>query len=123
MAAKEDRVVLAARALEVGYRGRALLPPVDFEMRPGQLWGLIGPNGAGKTTLLRTLLGLQPRVAGELERGDGVRVAYVPQREDAGPGVPGRAKDVVADGLDRGWSFLDPVAHWRRRPEDRKSVV
>lgn len=109
--------LLGAQGLEVGYRGRALLPPVDFVIRPGELWGLIGPNGSGKTTLLRTLLGLVPSVGGRMYRREGVRVAYVPQRGDVDPVIPGRALDVVATGQDRGWSFLDPLAPWRRRGE------
>lgn len=32
--------------------------------RPGQLTAVLGPNGAGKSTLLRSLLGLQPMLAG-----------------------------------------------------------
>jgi ABC-type Mn2+/Zn2+ transport system ATPase subunit len=110
-------VLMEARGLRVGHRGRALLPALDFAVRPGETWGLVGPNGSGKTTLLRTLLGLLPRVGGSLVRGPGVRLAYVPQRGDADTGVPGRALDVVLDGGDRGWSFLDPLATVRKRAE------
>lgn len=110
-------VLMEARGLRVGYRGRALLPALDLAIRPGQLWGLVGPNGAGKTTLLRTLLGLQPRVGGSLLRGPGMRLSYVPQRGDADPAVPGRVRDVVLDGVDRGWSFLDPLRAFRRRAD------
>ncbi|MCA9526407.1 MAG: ATP-binding cassette domain-containing protein, partial [Myxococcales bacterium] len=74
------------------------------------IWALIGRNGGGKSTLLRTLLGLQPRVGGRMERRAGLRVAYVPQRGDHDPAVPGRVGDVVRGGLDRGWSFLKPSA-------------
>ncbi|MCB9546153.1 MAG: metal ABC transporter ATP-binding protein [Myxococcales bacterium] len=96
--------------LRVGYAGRPLLPAIDLAIEPGQIWALIGRNGGGKSTLLRTLLGLQPRVGGRMERRAGLRVAYVPQRGDHDPAVPGRVRDVVRGGLDRGWSFLKPSA-------------
>ncbi len=31
---------------------------LDFEVRPGEIFGFLGPNGAGKTTTLRMLAGL-----------------------------------------------------------------
>ncbi|HEX9984939.1 MAG TPA: ABC transporter ATP-binding protein [Thermoanaerobaculia bacterium] len=34
------------------------LDGIDFEVRPGELFGLLGPNGAGKTTTVKILLGL-----------------------------------------------------------------
>jgi ABC-2 type transport system ATP-binding protein len=31
---------------------------VDFEIKPGEIFGLLGPNGAGKTTTIKLILGL-----------------------------------------------------------------
>src|ERR1700720_1895795 len=39
---------------------------IDFEVRPGEVFGLLGPNGAGKTTTVEILEGLRPRTAGEV---------------------------------------------------------
>jgi len=114
---------MQARDLRVGYRGRVLLPPLSLAIRPGEMWGLIGSNGSGKTTLLRTLLGLLPRVGGSMDRRPGVRLAYVPQRGDLDAAVPGRVRDVVLEGVDRGWSFLDPIATWRHRAEVRQALA
>ena len=75
-------VLVAARSLQVGYGGRALLPPATFALAREELWALVGRNGSGKTTLLRTLLGLQPRISGDVEWQRGARVGYVPQRAD-----------------------------------------
>ncbi|MEZ4472682.1 MAG: metal ABC transporter ATP-binding protein [bacterium] len=102
--------LLATVGLRVGYDGHSLLPAIDLRIEAGQIWALIGRNGGGKSTLLRTLLGLQARVGGRIDRRPGLRVAYVPQRGDHDLAVPGRVIDVVRGGLDRGWSFLRPRA-------------
>jgi heme exporter protein A len=44
-----------------------VLSDVSFEVAAGQAIVLRGPNGVGKTTLLRTLAGLQPAIAGEVD--------------------------------------------------------
>lgn len=43
-----------------------VLEGVSFTLAPGQALILRGPNGCGKTTLLRTIAGLQPALAGEI---------------------------------------------------------
>ncbi|MCA9518358.1 MAG: ATP-binding cassette domain-containing protein [Myxococcales bacterium] len=106
---------LALRGLVVGYKGRGLLPPIEAEVRRGELWALIGRNGSGKSTLLKTLIGLLPPVRGRLAWGRGVRASYVPQRGDYDDAVPARAIDMVRAGVDRGASFLDPLYPFRRR--------
>ncbi len=111
--------VVEARELVVGYGGRALLPPVSVRVAREELWALVGRNGGGKTTLLRTLLGLLPRVGGDVVWHGSARVGYVPQRTEFDLSVPRRVRDVVSDGLDHEWSFLRPgvVARGRARVE------
>ncbi|GAA5029450.1 ABC transporter ATP-binding protein [Microbacterium fluvii] len=63
----DDRVVLTASTLAVGYPSATHLPPrFDFEIRRGRTTVVTGPNGAGKSTLALTLGGLIPAAAGEL---------------------------------------------------------
>ncbi len=114
--------LLSAENLEIGYAGRAMLPPVSFAVEAGQMWALIGRNGSGKTTLLRTLLGLIPRVGGRLARPGGTRIGYVPQRLDMDLSVPMRALDLVRGGQDTGWSFLDPRVPLRGRAAVRRAL-
>jgi len=102
-------VLLRTKKLRVGFERRAILPPLDLEIRRRELWGVIGRNGAGKTTLFRTLLGLFPAVSGQIDRPAGVRVGYVPQRNALDPLVPARAKDLIVEGSDHGLSFLRPL--------------
>jgi len=81
MANADDRPpLLRAVELRVGYDKRGILPPITATIAPGELWAVIGPNGAGKSTFVRTLLGLQPPVAGRVERAPGLRMSYVPQQ-------------------------------------------
>ena len=102
--------ILAAERLRVGYGDRGLLPPLSFAIHPGEQWVVVGRNGSGKSTLLKTLLGLLPPVEGQVVRPAGATLAYVPQRYPLEPTVPVRAIDLVAEGLEAGWSFLRP---WR----------
>jgi zinc transport system ATP-binding protein len=100
--------LLLLRGLRVGYGGRPLLPAVDVDVDPGELWALLGRNGSGKSTLLRTLIGLLPPVEGEVVPSPDVVIGYVPQRSELDLSVPSRVKDVVRTGSDTGWSFLRP---------------
>jgi zinc transport system ATP-binding protein len=108
-ASSENPPLVSCRALEVGYLGKAILPPTDVEIRAGEFWAVIGRNGAGKTTWLKTLLGLLSPVRGavELHRRD-LRFSYLPQRKAIDELYPLLSRDVVRLGLDRGWSFLRP---------------
>jgi ABC-type Mn2+/Zn2+ transport system ATPase subunit/ABC-type Zn uptake system ZnuABC Zn-binding protein ZnuA len=92
--------LVSARTLQIGYRGCAplLAGPLDLQVAAGSAWAIVGPNGAGKTTLLRTLLGLLPALAGNVERAPGLRVGYVPQRAQTDPTFPATACDIVLMG-------------------------
>lgn len=72
--------LIRADALQVGYGGVAMLPPLTLAVGGGELLAVIGPNGAGKSTFVRTLLGLAKPVAGSVSRSAGLRLAYVPQQ-------------------------------------------
>ena len=101
-------VLLRCRGLSVGYRGKALLPPIDLEIARGELLLILGRNGSGKTTLVRTLLGLVPALAGDVRWAAGMRRSFVPQSGTIDHDVPVRAADVAGWGRLRAWSFLWP---------------
>ncbi len=107
--------LVSLAALEVGYAGRAILPPVNLSIEAGSIWALVGRNGAGKSTLLRTILGLQPPVRGEVRFAPGVTRNFVPQRGEFDLSVPARVIDFVRGGAETKWSFLDPLHVLRAR--------
>jgi branched-chain amino acid transport system ATP-binding protein len=59
--------VLRVSGLDAGYDGVAVVRGLHLEVARGEVVALLGPNGAGKTTTLRTISGLLPTIAGELE--------------------------------------------------------
>ena len=91
-------IVLSVRALTVGFDKKAILPPLNLEVRRGEVISIVGPNGSGKSTLLRTLLGLMPKVGGGVHLFPETRIGYVPQREAMDPIYPIRVCEVVEAG-------------------------
>lgn len=42
------------------------LKGINFEIRPGEIFGLLGPNGAGKTTLINSITTLESPTSGDV---------------------------------------------------------
>lgn len=64
--------VLQTHHLDIGYKqarraAKVVVSDIDVTLHAGELVCLIGPNGAGKSTLMRTLAGMQPALAGEVD--------------------------------------------------------
>ncbi len=53
--------------LEKSYGAVKAVRGIDFEVKPGEVFGLLGPNGAGKTTTVEILEGIRPRTAGSVK--------------------------------------------------------
>lgn len=103
--------ILTCEKLVIGYRRRAILPPIDFTLHRGELCAVVGRNGAGKTTWFRTLLGLLPSIAGVIRHEQKpLSLGYIAQRVELTPMLPILAQDIVEMGLERGWSFLWPFS-------------
>jgi manganese/zinc/iron transport system ATP- binding protein len=106
-----QRGALRVREAELGYGPTFRLPPMSFEVAPGEVVGVIGPNGSGKSTLLKGIARVLPLLGGDVTLGGedirhyAGRVAYVPQREDVNWDFPATALDVVLMGRYRsvGW--------------------
>lgn len=59
--------VLKINGLQIGYKGNALMPPIDAILHEGEAVALVGANGSGKTTLFKTLTGSLKPLAGQVE--------------------------------------------------------
>ena len=92
---------LICKNLLVGYEGKAILDPLNFEIHAGDHLCVVGENGAGKSTLMKTLLGLQQPISGQLEMGDGLRqneIGYLPQQTIVQRDFPASVQEIVLSG-------------------------
>ena len=98
---------LAIRGLTVSYGEKPAVFSVDAEFSAKAMTAIIGPNGAGKSTLLKAVLGVIPRLSGDVSvfglpiEQTRDRIAYVPQRASVDWDFPTTVIDVVLMGLYR----------------------
>ena len=59
--------VLKTKDLHIGYKDKAILPPINVSLDEGNLIALIGPNGAGKSTFFKTLTAHIKPISGSIE--------------------------------------------------------
>src|SRR5438034_754009 len=65
--------------LAIGYDSQPVLSGISLSIARASFAAILGANGSGKSTLLKTLLGLQPAVAGRIQIAAPVVFGYVPQ--------------------------------------------
>jgi ABC-type branched-subunit amino acid transport system ATPase component len=83
--------ILTIQALRGGYTDIDVLNGLDLNLRHGEIITVAGTNGAGKSTLAKAIVGLLPRVSGDVqiegtsivrepaERRAALGIGYVPQ--------------------------------------------
>ncbi len=63
--------ILRTKSLAIGYRNRRkkiiIAQNLNLHLQAGEVVCLLGQNGAGKSTLIRTLTGILPALAGEVQ--------------------------------------------------------
>jgi ABC-type Mn2+/Zn2+ transport system ATPase subunit len=101
--------LLTIENLEVGYRGRSILPAFSMKVCAGEQWAIIGPNGGGKSTFVRTVLGLQAPVIGVCIWASLCKLSYIAQRTREDLSFPISVREYVSGGVERGLSFLNPL--------------
>ncbi len=77
------KTVIEAKDLILGYE-EPLTAPLNLRLERGQKIAIKGVNGLGKSTLLKTLLGIQPPIAGTVELDTFVEAGYFEQEKAAG---------------------------------------
>jgi ABC-type Mn2+/Zn2+ transport system ATPase subunit len=75
--------------LAIGYDAQPVLSGISLSIAQGSFTAILGANGSGKSTLLKTLLGLQPPIAGRIHlsapAGAAPVFGYVPQATQFDP--------------------------------------
>ena len=87
---KSNQPAIIAKSLTKRFGDFTAVDEVNFEVRPGEIFGFLGPNGSGKTTTIRMTLGLMKPTSGGVQvlgmdvDGDTAkirpRVGYMSQR-------------------------------------------
>lgn len=71
--------LLEVKNLQVGYDGKAILPPISFEIGSATKLWLRGTNGLGKTTILKTIMKRLPAIDGSFNFNINSKVNYIEQ--------------------------------------------
>jgi ATP-binding cassette subfamily F protein uup len=74
--------LIACSDLSKSMGDRLLFQHLKFVLGPGMRLGVLGANGSGKSTLLRILAGELDPDTGEVQRAEGLRVAWFDQNRD-----------------------------------------
>lgn len=59
--------IISVRDLVVGFGARVVLDHLSIDVRKGEILGFVGGSGSGKSVLMRTMIGLLPRRAGQID--------------------------------------------------------
>ncbi len=72
--------LLTVTDIGVRFGNHQVLDHVNLILTRGEIVTIVGPNGSGKSTLLRVLVGAIEPDSGRVERAEGLRIGYVPQK-------------------------------------------
>ena len=89
--------------LTVGFDKHPVVSDISLSILRSSFTAILGANGSGKSTLLKTLLGLQPPIAGRIltfpANGGPLVFGYVPQTFQFDPLYPLTSFDVALMGV------------------------
>jgi phospholipid/cholesterol/gamma-HCH transport system ATP-binding protein len=67
LSGKAQETIIRVRGLKVGFGEKLVMNGLDLDIYRGEVLGFVGASGAGKAVLTRTILGLIPKRAGQIE--------------------------------------------------------
>ncbi|ABE38874.1 ABC transporter ATP-binding protein [Rhodopseudomonas pseudopalustris] len=67
MAPEANDPIIRVRDVSVQFGATKVLNNLDLDVRRGEILGFVGPSGAGKSVLTRTIIGLVPKLSGQIE--------------------------------------------------------
>lgn len=70
MAIKEEKNIITATDLSIGYNTNVIQHNLNFSIEKESVFIIMGGSGCGKTTLLRSLVGLNPPLEGIIKYGE-----------------------------------------------------
>lgn len=92
--------MITLKNLTVSYRQHPALHHVSGHFATGSLCAVIGPNGSGKSTLLKSIMGLKPKLGGDITLSTThAHIAYLPQIAEVDRNYPISVKDCVSQGF------------------------
>ncbi|QTX02579.1 ABC-type Mn/Zn transport system ATP-binding protein [Candidatus Phytoplasma luffae] len=100
----EKEVCIKVRDLTVTYHLKPVLWDIDVDIYKSSLTAILGPNGAGKSTFIKSLIGIIPKVSGEIlfnnKRYNKIKkkIVYIPQINSIDWDFPTTVFDVVLMG-------------------------
>lgn len=77
-------MILKCSNLAIGHNNHIVLKDINIEIMQGEYVCIFGDNGSGKSTLVKTILGLIPKIKGEIQFGEGLKqksIGYLPQKK------------------------------------------
>lgn len=90
-------MLIEAKGLSVGYsKSNPIVKNIQLSLLTGKSYALTGGNGAGKTTLFKTLIGLLPKLEGDLNINCRDSISYVPQSKKLQLHFPLNVREVLS---------------------------
>jgi urea transport system ATP-binding protein len=121
--ANSTGTVLRLTKLEARYGESSVLRDVNLEVPEGKLVSLMGRNGVGKTTTLKSIMGLLPQSAGEIEFAGKTWHREPPEaRARAGMGYVPQGRDIFPN-MTVGENLQICVALYGRKAKERMPFV
>ncbi len=85
---KNSTSLISTNNVCLHFGNDVILHDIDFSVEEREIVTLLGPNGSGKSSFLRILIGALQPTGGVVNRRDGLRIGYVPQRLSIDANMP-----------------------------------